>query len=46
MDMHKGLKNKSPKGVDASMKPKGGNVNDGAVRKSVAKSHSIGPRCA
>jgi hypothetical protein len=46
-NMLKGLKNKSPKFEDASMKPKGGSVNAGAVRKSVAPTpRTLGPRKA
>ena len=42
-----GLKTKSPSVDDASRKPKGGSVNDGATRSEVAKgAPTIGPRSA
>lgn len=43
----KGMKNKSPPCEDASMKCKGGSVNDEATRKETAKtSGTLGPRNA
>lgn len=43
----KGLKTRSPSVDDASRKPKGGSVNEGAVRSEPAPhSPTIGPRTA
>ncbi len=45
--LHKGLKRHSPPGVDSSMRPPRGSVDDGAVRTSVAKTpRTLGPRNA
>lgn len=42
-----GLKDRSAKDGDASMKPKGGSVNDEPTRKEVGvQPPTIGPRCA
>lgn len=44
-DLHEGLKDRSPKAVDASMKLKGGSVNDEPTRSSVAATPpTLGPR--
>lgn len=44
-DLHAGLTDRMPKSVDASMKLKGGNVDDDATRSSVAKTPgTLGPR--
>ena len=46
-DMHAGMANRSPKAVDASMKPGSGKVDNGAVRPSVAPTpKTLGPRDA
>ncbi len=46
-NMHDGLRNKSPKGVDASMTCKGGSVNSETTRGGVAPTpKTIGPRTA
>ncbi len=43
----KGLKTKSPSVDDASRKPKGGSVNDGATRSEPSKQQpTVGPRSA
>jgi hypothetical protein len=45
MSMLKGLTRKCPPGVDASMSPRGGDVNTDATRGGVAKTpRTIGPR--
>lgn len=46
-NLHEGMTRKSPPGVDASMKPKGGSVNGAATRDGVAKTpRTLGPRNA
>ena len=46
-NLHSGLSRKAPKGVDASMSPKGGSVNSDATRSGTAASpRTIGPRDA
>lgn len=43
----KGMKDRSPEPVDASMKPKGGSVNNDTTRKETAPTPStLGPRAA
>jgi hypothetical protein len=43
----KGLKTRSPSVDDASRKPKGGSVNDGATRSEPSKQQpTLGPRTA
>lgn len=47
MDMLKGLTNKAPAPVDASMKLPGKNINEGATRDGVAATpKTLGPRTA
>lgn len=46
-NMLKGLTRKNPPGVDASMKPMGGSVDNNATRSGVAPSpRTLGPRDA
>jgi len=46
-DLKAGISDRSPKASDASMKPKGGSVNDDATRSSAATaSPTLGPRTA
>lgn len=45
--MHAGMTNRSPKAVDASMKPPSGSVNSDPTRKAVAPTPpTLGPRTA
>lgn len=45
--LKEGLKTNSPKSMDSSMKPPGGSVNDGAVRKGLGEAVPVlGPRTA
>lgn len=47
MNMHKGMKRHAPMGVDASMKPMGGSVDNNATRSGVAPTpRTLGPRDA
>ena len=47
MDLHSGMKNKSPASTDKSMSiPKGNTVNDGQREKTAKTPASIGGRCA
>lgn len=46
-DLKKGLKTRSPSVDDASRKPHGGSVNDGATRSEPSKQQpTVGPRTA
>lgn len=45
--LHSGLKTRSPSVDDASRKPKGGSVNNGATRSEPSKQQpTVGPRSA
>lgn len=45
--MQEGMTDRSAKGSDSSMKPKGGSVNDSPTRDSVASTpKTLGPRTA